>query len=120
MSQSNSYSDLIRNTARHVGQLRQQLPDVMQGFNQMAKAACASNVLDEKSKEFIALGIAVASRCDDCIGFHTQTLAKLGATTEEVAEALGIAVYMGGGPSLMYAAHALEAFNEFKQALAAK
>lgn len=52
-------------------------------------------------------------RCDPCIGFHTQTLVKLGATRQEVDETLGVAVYMGGGPSLMYAASAIKAFDEF-------
>jgi len=55
----------------------------------------------------------VASHCDPCIGFHAQALAKLGATRQEVDEMLGVAVYMGGGPSLMYAASAITAFDEF-------
>ena len=54
----------------------------------------------------------MASRCDPCIGFHTQALARLGATRQEVDEALGVATYMGGGPSLMYAASAVAAFDE--------
>ena len=55
----------------------------------------------------------MAGRCDPCIGFHTQALSKLGATRQEVDETLGVAVYMGGGPSLMYAASAIKAFDEF-------
>jgi AhpD family alkylhydroperoxidase len=61
----------------------------------------------------VALGIAIGCRCDDCIGFHVQTLGKLGTTRAELEDVLGTAVYMGGGPSMMYATHALRAFAEF-------
>lgn len=64
------------------------------------------------------MAIGVSTRCDGCIGFHTKSLVRLQATREEVAETLAMAVYMGGGPSLMYAADALRAFDEFKQAAA--
>jgi AhpD family alkylhydroperoxidase len=60
----------------------------------------------------MALALGVATHCDACLAFHLQTLVKLGATRAEVEEALGVAVYMGGGPSLMYAADALAAFEE--------
>ncbi|MNV87849.1 Carboxymuconolactone decarboxylase family protein [compost metagenome] len=70
-------------------------------------------VIDPKTKELIALAIGVSARCDGCIGFHVRTLVKMGMTLQELEEVLGIAVYMGGGPSLMYAANALEAFKEF-------
>ena len=69
--------------------------------------------IDPKTKELIALAIGVAARCDGCIGFHVRTLVKMGMTLQELEEVLGVAVYMGGGPSLMYAANALEAFKEF-------
>jgi len=59
------------------------------------------------------MAIGVAARCDGCLGFHAKALVRLGATPEEFQEMLGVAIYMGGGPSLMYAAHALEAFEEF-------
>ena len=82
----------------------------------MAKAAGADGVLDKKTKEFVALGIAIAARCDDCIGFHVKALVDLGATRQEIEEVLATAVYMGGGPSLMYASHALKAFEQFTAA----
>ena len=66
----------------------------------------------EETKELIALAIGVAKQCDACIGFHTQALRKLGATDEEVSEMLGVSVYMGGGPSLMYAADAWTAWQQ--------
>jgi AhpD family alkylhydroperoxidase len=65
------------------------------------------------SKELIALALGVAAHCDGCIGFHIEALVNLNATRLEIEEALGMAVYMGGGPSLMYAAEALSAYDEF-------
>ena len=63
----------------------------------------------------MALALGAAARCDPCIGYHLQTLVKLGPTRQELDETLGVAVYMGGGPSLMYAAHAIAAFEEFSR-----
>ena len=89
---------------------------MMKAFGDLGRAATAAGALDKKTKELIALALSVAVRCDPCIGFHTQTLVKLGATRQEVDETLGVAVYMGGGPSLMYAASAIKAFDEFAAA----
>ena len=83
-------------------------------FRSLAQAATQDGALDKKTKELIALALGIASHCDGCIGFHTQALAKLGASQEEVVETLGMAVYMGGGPSLMYAAETLSAFEQAK------
>jgi AhpD family alkylhydroperoxidase len=82
----------------------------------MAQAATAAKALDPKTKELIALGIAVAVRCEDCIGFHVKAACERGASREEVLEALAMAIYMGAGPSVMYASHALEAFGQFEKA----
>ncbi len=84
-------------------------------FTAMSKAAMADGALDKKMKELIALSIGVATHCDGCIGFHTKALKRLGATDEEVSEALGVTVYMGGGPSLMYAADAWNAWQALKE-----
>jgi AhpD family alkylhydroperoxidase len=83
----------------------------------MARAASRAGVLDMKTKELIALALGVAAHCDACIGFHVQALVKLGASKAELEEALGMAVYMGGGPSLMYSANAVAAFDEFSNAV---
>ena len=108
------YKQITTDISEYVAQLRKLAPETMTGFSQMAKGATQTGVLDEKTKELIALAIGVSTRCDGCIGFHTKTLARLNATREEIAEVLGMAVYMGGGPSLMYAADALRAFDQFK------
>jgi AhpD family alkylhydroperoxidase len=115
-----SYQDLTQTVSRNLATLRADIPDVMKGFNDLARAATQNGALDKKTKELIALALGVAAHCDACIGFHTQTLVKLGATKAEVEEALGTAVYMGGGPSLMYSANALAAFDEFTKIHAAK
>lgn len=92
---------------------RQDQPATMAGFSAMASAALAPGVLSALDKELIALCIGVAGHCDACIGFHAKALVRLGARREQLDEALAVAVYMGGGPSLMYAAEALRAFDEF-------
>jgi AhpD family alkylhydroperoxidase len=79
----------------------------------MGKAAKTGGALDEKTKEFIALGIAISTRCESCIGFHTKSLLRLGASREEFCEALAMCSYMGGGPAISFSAKALEAFDEF-------
>ena len=93
--------------------MRGDAPNVMKAFSGLAQAASAPQALDGKTKELIALGISVAIRCDDCIAFHVKAALANGATQEEVLEALGMAIYMGAGPSVMYATHALEAYEQF-------
>lgn len=110
------YPGIVARIATNLRQLRQDIPDTMKGFSALAQAATRSNALDKKSKELIALAIGVATRCDGCIGFHSEALVELGATRQEVEEVLGMAVYMGGGPALMYAADALSAFEQFHHA----
>lgn len=110
------YKSITADISEYIGHLRKMVPDAMAGFSQMAKAASQKGVLDEKTKELVALALGIAARCDGCLGFHTKALARLGATREEVAEICAMAVYMGGGPSLMYAADALRAFDQFKEA----
>ena len=96
-----------------VRNLRGGAPDVMKGFSSIAKAALEAKALDTKTKELIALAIGVATRCDACIAFHAQAAVQHGATRDEVMETLGMAIYMGAGPSVMYAALATEAFDQF-------
>ncbi len=112
---SKNYKEITKDISESLAKIRKEIPDVMNGFSAMAQAATKDGALSKKTKELIALSLGVASRCDGCIGFHVQALLKLGVTREELMETLGMAVYMGGGPSLMYAADALRAFEEFSQ-----
>jgi AhpD family alkylhydroperoxidase len=96
--------------------LRNDKPEVMKAFSGLAQAALAPKALDTKTKELIALGIGIAVRCDDCIAFHVKAALQQGATREEVLETLGMAIYMGAGPAVMYASHAIDAYEQFKKA----
>jgi AhpD family alkylhydroperoxidase len=94
-------------------QLRGGAGDVMKAFSNLAQAATTPNALDVKTKELIALAIGVAVHCDDCIAFHVKAAVDHGATKDEILETLGMAIYMGAGPSAMYASHAYEAYTQF-------
>lgn len=96
-----------------LAKLSKESGEVLQAFQGLAKAATKPGALDEKTKELIALSVGIAKQCDACIGFHTKKLVALGVTREEFIETLNVSVYMGGGPSLMYAADALAAYEEF-------
>jgi AhpD family alkylhydroperoxidase len=109
------YPDITKRISGNMKALRKDIADTLQGFTAMAQAATKDGALDQKTKELIALAIGVSTRCDGCIGFHTEALVKLGTTRAEFEEVLGMAVYMGGGPSLMYAADALMAFDQFTE-----
>jgi AhpD family alkylhydroperoxidase len=93
-------------------ELRMGAPEIMKGFSTLAQAALSGNALDTKTKELIALAISVAIRCDDCIAFHAKAAVERGATRQEVLQTLSMAIYMGAGPSVMYASHAIEAFDQ--------
>ena len=114
-----SYVDITAEINRGILKLRQGAPDAMAGFSAMAKGALRPGALTELHKELIALAIGVATHCDGCIGFHAKSLVRLGVKREEVIEALAVAVYMGGGPSLMYAAEAMHAYDEFARVASA-
>jgi len=109
-----SFKQITQDINQALVGFRKEAAGTMAGFGAMAQAAMAPGALSELHKELIALAIGVAMRCDGCIGFHVKALVRLGATREQLNETLAVAVYMGGGPSLMYAAEALRAYEEFK------
>ena len=92
--------------------LSKEIPDTFKGFSIMGNEAKKNGFIDEKTKEFVALGIAIATRCESCIGLHVETLIKLGMTREELIEVLAMCSYMGGGPSITFSTKALEAFDQ--------
>ncbi len=94
-----------------------EIPDTLKAFGGLSKAAQSDGALDKTTKELVALGIAVALRCDGCIGYHMQNLIKLGATRAQISEALGVVVQMQGGPGVVYAADALTAFDQLSAAV---
>jgi AhpD family alkylhydroperoxidase len=110
---TNDWPELAKALTADLRNLRTNVPEVMKSFGAMATSAGATGALDAKTKELIALAVSVAIRCDDCIAFHAKAASARGATREEVMETLGMAIYMGAGPSVMYASHALAAFTQF-------
>lgn len=109
----NDWAEMARDYSTQLRDVRAGIPDVMKGFSATAQAALKAQALDTKTKELLALGISVAVRCDPCIAFHAEAAVRQGASREEILETIGLAIYMGAGPSVMYAAKALEAFDQF-------
>lgn len=107
-----SFTQITTDVSKALESVRAAVPETMQGFGAMAKAALKPGVLSALDKELIALAIGVSSRCDACIGFHVKALIRLGVTREQLMETLAICTYMGGGPALMYAAEAVRAYEE--------
>ncbi len=109
---SKNYSEYYMQIQNRMNSLGKALPGPMSGFAQLHKATIAEGALSTKTKELISLAIAVTVRCDGCITFHVHDALQAGATPEEIAEAVGVAVLMGGGPSVVYGSEALEALDQ--------
>lgn len=120
MTATHDWPELAGSLVQALKPLRSGAPETMAAFSGLARAALETNALSAKTKELIALGISVATRCDGCIAFHAEAAVKQGATRDEVMETMGMAIYMGAGPSVMYAAQALEAFDQFSARTAGK
>lgn len=95
-------------------QLRELIPDVYKGFGGLHAAAFRAGALDAKTKELVALAIAITTKCDGCIAAHAKGAARNGASDAEVAELIGVTISMNGGPGTVYGPRAFAAFREFK------
>jgi AhpD family alkylhydroperoxidase len=109
-----TYPEYLAQRKNQLSKLGKELPGAMAGFAQLHKGALGDGVLSVKIKELIALAIAVSARCEGCIAFHTRDALQAGASRQEILEALGVAILMGGGPSAMYACEAMEALEQFQ------
>ncbi len=107
-----SYRQKIRDMRGELREMNKLIPETAAGFGALSKAAKDGPALSLKEKEYVALGIAITQRCEPCINFHVEALIRAGATREELGDVLSMAIQMGGGPALMYAAHALAAWDE--------
>jgi len=96
-----------------VALIRAGSPDAIKAFGALSSAATESHAIDTKTKELMALAIGIAVHCDGCVAYHTKMAHHHGATREEVAETVALALYMGGGPAAVYGADALRAFDAF-------
>ncbi|WP_291737830.1 carboxymuconolactone decarboxylase family protein [Leisingera sp. F5] len=106
------WHEKLGETRKNLRNLNGAIPDTAQAFGAFGKAVKQGGVLEFKQKEFVALGIAVAMRCEDCIALHVEALVKSGASRAEVGDVLAMSIQMGGGPAMMYAAKAMVCFDQ--------
>jgi AhpD family alkylhydroperoxidase len=104
----NGYRDQVLAT---VGELGKMSPDTVRGYRQLSDAGTKKDLLGAKTRELIALAVAVTRQCDGCITIHTDAALKHGATREEIAEALGVAVAINAGAALVYSTRVLDAYT---------
>jgi AhpD family alkylhydroperoxidase len=96
-----------------IGDLAKASPDTMSSFTRLRRDSVADGALSIKTKELMAVAISIAVRCDGCIAYHVHDALRAGATRQEVIETIDVAVMMGGGPSVVYGAQALDAAEQF-------
>ena len=108
------WKSFLKKTKKDYGILNKEIPSTFEGFSIMGKEAKKSGLVSEKTKEFVALGIAISTRCESCIGMHVESLIRLGMSREELVEVLAMCSYMGGGPSITFSTKALEAYEQLK------
>ncbi len=107
------YIEEYQHLEARLAQLGQELPGPMSGFARLHRKAVEDGALSAKVKEMMALAISIAVGCDGCIAYHVHDAVKAGATRQELLETIGVALLMGGGPGSIYAAHALDAIDQF-------
>ena len=108
----NKWKEFLKQTDGRMAATRSGCPDVAKAFGELARAATCPGALDTKTKELIALAIGITARCDGCLGYHAKAALRHGASRDEILETIGVAIYMGGGPSMIYGAEALAAYDE--------
>lgn len=109
---SKDWKSMAKAVNENAGALYKASPDVMRAFSELTAAATSDSALSKKLKELMAVAVSVSIRCDGCVAYHTQAAIKLGASREEFVEAVNVAIEMGGGPSTVYGAEALEAYDQ--------
>ena len=110
---SKDFKQIANDVMTGVGLLREGAPEALKAFAALSTAATATKALDTKTKELMALAIGIAVHCDGCVAYHTKMAHQHGATRQEVAETVALAVYMGGGPAAVYGADAIRAYDQF-------
>jgi AhpD family alkylhydroperoxidase len=97
-----------------IGSYGKENPELMTAFSKVHHIGSKDGALKSKFKELIALGISINTQCEGCITMHIHDAIKKGATHDEIVESIGTAIYMGGGPSVVYGAKAFAALQEFE------
>lgn len=108
-----NYVELHQHINDRLAQLGDELPGPMSGFARLHKKSVEAGAVDAKTKELMALAISISVKCEGCIAFHTHDAIQAGATRPELLETIGVAIMMGGGPASIYAAHAMDAIEQF-------
>ena len=104
----NAYQQQLVANIAQIGKIS---PDIIRGYRELSDAGAKTGKLDAKTRELIALAVAVTRQCDGCITVHTDAAVKHGATREEIAEALGVAVAVNAGAALVYSARVMDAYS---------
>lgn len=114
------YKDILKSLNAGTAGVRAEIPGVYESFGSTYKAVYAEGALSSRTKELMAVAIAVREGCDGCIASHVRSAVRKGATAPEMAESIGVAIQMGGGPASIYASHAWDAFTEFSESAASQ
>ena len=104
----NAYQQQLIASIAQIGKIS---PDTVRGYRELSDAGAKTGKLDAKTRELIALAVAVTRQCDGCITVHTDAAVKHGATREEIAEALGVAIAVNAGAALVYSARVMDAYS---------
>ena len=115
MSSMPNWEQTIADVSARLKEFGAHSPDTLRAVAMLGNAGNKTNRLDAKTRELIALAVAVTTRCDGCIAFHAAEAKKLGITTEEVAEALGVAVNLNAGAAVVFSTHVLDAMDSQPQ-----
>ena len=107
------YIEMHKSLEARLAQLGSEIPGPMTGFARLHKKAVEEGALSSKVKELMALAISVTVGCEGCIAYHTHDAVAAGASRPELLETIGVGLLMGGGPGSIYAAHALDAVEQF-------
>jgi AhpD family alkylhydroperoxidase len=110
------YREHYKHVTDLMGKLGNEAPQAMAAFSRLHQATVGQGALSAKVKELIALAIGINVRCDGCVAYHVHDAVEAGATREEALETIGVAIMMGGGPSVIYGSQALEALDQFMPA----
>ncbi|AHX15439.1 alkylhydroperoxidase [Dyella jiangningensis] len=104
-----NWTEYRKELVGRIGELGKLSPDTLAGYQTLSNAGKKTDVLDAKTRELIALAVSVTTRCDGCITVHSAEALKQGASREEIAEALGVAVALNAGAAMVYSARVLDA-----------
>lgn len=108
-----TFPELYRELSAGFRKLNDAQPAVMDGFSRIHRGSTTDGALSQVTKELMALAIGISTRCTGCIAFHVHDAIKAGATRDQIAETVGVAVFMGGGPAAVYGVEAMTAYDEF-------